>query len=499
MKFFNLSKSFTEQLTLTMVLLLLLGIGCQKEDSYFEGKAKVATSVDTLMFDTVFTAIGSATRSIKIFNQEKSPILIDVSLRNTVNSMFRINVDGTKGPSVKDVEIQPGDSIYVFVEVTVNPNTPSSISPFVIEELLDITQQGNQQEVLITAWGQNANYISQGGQIALLSCKLQSITFSDPKPYVIYGVLLIDSCSLVLPKGTRLHIHGGIAQTENKDYYNDGQIIVLSKGNIIANGTTEQPVTIQGDRLEKEYEEESGQWGGIRLFTGSKGNQFNNVILKNSIAGIVVDSAAELNIKNSIIKNTAASGLIGIHSTINGENLLLYNNGGNGIQLVYGGNYDFKYTTIASYNGKNEALFANNKRCLDLERDITCSSLVAVNKLKLSMTNCIIAGSSKDEISLDDFTKDTNIDFEYNLKNCLVTVDELLLPARYPQFFNNCPDCYNFKRNDKLFLAQIKDDYSLDTMSVALDRGIVIPTIAKDILGKNRDGSKPDLGCYEFK
>jgi len=34
---------------------------------------------------------------------------------------------------------------------------------------------------------------------------------------VIYGVLVVDSCDLVLPPGMRLYMHGGIAKAENAE------------------------------------------------------------------------------------------------------------------------------------------------------------------------------------------------------------------------------------------------------------------------------------------
>ena len=42
---------------------------------------------------------------------------------------FRMNVDGIAGNEAIDVEIPPNDSIYIFLEVTVNPDQPSSDQP----------------------------------------------------------------------------------------------------------------------------------------------------------------------------------------------------------------------------------------------------------------------------------------------------------------------------------------------------------------------------------
>nr|HPN69732.1 right-handed parallel beta-helix repeat-containing protein [Saprospiraceae bacterium] len=261
----------------------------------------------------------------------------------------------------------------------------------------------------------------------------------------------------------------------------------------------EEPVVIQGDRLEPAYEELEGQWGGIRIFQSSKGSFINNAIIKNSLVGVYVDSAAELTIKNTIVKNTSGSGIIGYHSKIQADNLLIYNNGGSCFQGSYGGNYSFAYSTFGSYVNQNEAIAVNNKKCLDLASDFSCSVLVAVNPLNISLTNCIIAGASNDEILLDDFTGDKNkSDFTYTLKNCIVKVADLLKSDQYPNFFENCEGCYNLKQNDKLFLNQPLDDYKLDTLSVALDKALYLPAFPKDIIGKDRNNQSPDIGCFEL-
>jgi hypothetical protein len=44
-----------------------------------------------------------------------------------------------------------------------------------------------------------------------------------------------------------------------------------------------------------------------------------------------------------------------------------------------------------------------------------------------------------------------------------------------------------------------KDDYHLDTMSVAEMKGIPLPGFTDDLDGNARDLLLPDLGCYEFQ
>lgn len=461
-------------------------------------------SIDTLRFDTVFTQLGSATRSFKVFNTGRQPVLIDrIHLESGSDSRFRYNVDGLPGAEFTDIRIEAEDSIYVFVEVTVNPDLPVSASPFVIEEHLFFETGSTTRSVLLEAWGQNANYVpsrfNQGG-LALLSCNFGEVSWDDPKPYVVYGILLIDSCTLNLPAGTRIYVHGGVARAFDEDdetiVYNDGLIYVLPRGKLTVNGTLEEPVIIQGDRLEEGFAEVSGQWVGLRL--ASKGNELEYLILKNSLVGIVVDSAAELTLRNSRIYNTIGAGLIGVHSKITAFNCLFYNNGNRCVQLGYGGDYQFSYCTLASYGVDAPALSLSNGIC----RDPLCGEF-DVYRLNATFRNSIIYGSRKDEVSLSDFTGGAQANtFNISIQNSVVRVEELLDPDKggYPLFLENiCTPCLNPAFGSLLFKdPNTERDYRLDSLSVAIGIANPIAGIPNDLGGNMRDATNPDAGCFEW-
>ncbi|MBK9735613.1 MAG: hypothetical protein IPO92_11850 [Saprospiraceae bacterium] len=132
-----------------------------------------------------FTSLGSSTRFIKIFNPKSEPILINVTLKNQNNSFFRINADGIKGPIIEDLEINAKDSIYIFVEVTIDPNLPLNVSPFIIEDQIEVSVNGNIAIAYLEAWGQNANYIPSnrsGGTSSILKANFAEVIWDDPKP-----------------------------------------------------------------------------------------------------------------------------------------------------------------------------------------------------------------------------------------------------------------------------------------------------------------------------
>jgi hypothetical protein len=467
---------------------------CRRDDYYEGNDVDITYSEDTLRFDTVFTTLGSATRFIKVFNPKDQPVLVDVRLVNQTNSFFRINIDGIVGPVAKNVEINGLDSIYIFVEVTIDPDQPVSVSPFVIEDQIEVVVNGVTSRVNLEAWGQNANYIPSStskGQSALLSCDFGERTWDDPKPYVIYGILYIDSCTLVLPAGARIYIHGGIVR-DSSSIYNDGLIVVLKNGKIISNGTIDQPVIFQGDRLESQFDDVKSQWVGILFWQESRGNKLYHTTIKNSIIGIRADSLANLFLYGCQVSNTGGPAIIGRHSSIYAENCLFYDNNSYGLQLTYGGTYNFNYCTVASYEGQNESVILTDFYCADP----LCQSGVQINALNAKFTNCIFSGADQDEVGLVMASND-KANFKYAFTNCAVKVNELTNEGNHPDFFDFCQDCVQLKSNDKLFLDLRKDDYRLDTTSVVLGKAKPLNLITDDITGKIRK-EVPDIGCYEF-
>ena len=121
---------------------------CQEEIIATDSEIPLLFSLDTLRFDTVFTQAGSATRYFKIYNDLDETVIINsIGLEKTNSSLFRINVDGINLNEVEDVRIEPTDSIYVFVEVTIDPDNPLSISPFFIEENINISVNNSNYKV----------------------------------------------------------------------------------------------------------------------------------------------------------------------------------------------------------------------------------------------------------------------------------------------------------------------------------------------------------------
>ena len=240
-------------MAVALVALSLLAFRCQPQRTYIEdGDAKLAFTLDTLYFDTVFTTIGTVTKSFRIKNPNNQFIKIDdISLAGGYNSVFRINVDGVPGIRFKDLEIAPKDSMFVFVEATLDPNESNDI--LLIEDSIFFQTNGNLQHVNLAAWGQDVHIIREGYID-------EATVWPNDKPYLIIDYLYVDSlASLTIDPGVTVYMH------YNALLYVDGSLEIK--------GTLEEPVRFQGDRLEEFYRDKPGQWRFIYLSEDSHHNR----------------------------------------------------------------------------------------------------------------------------------------------------------------------------------------------------------------------------------
>lgn len=477
----------------SVLLLAVLLINCRDEEVFTSDPSQLLTfSLDTLRFDTVFTQRGSATQIFKLYNDHSESLRINnIRMGRGEDSKFRFNVDGFKGPLVENLEIGPKDSTYAFVEVTIDPNEPLSVSPFIIEEKMIFETNGVEQVIEVEAWGQNANYLpalNQNNAISVLSCDQGVIDFDDPRPYVIFGAFIIDSCTVRMAEGTRIYVHGGLGMVSEDFIFNGGFILIGSNGTIECNGSLENPIVWSTDRLEESYQDDGGQWAGIRIAGGSTGNVFTNTTIRNSIIGLEVDSSASVVLDKTQIHTTSGNGLTGIQANILAQNCLFANNQGSAFVALQGGNYEFEHCTFANYGTDQSAIGLSNFRCLDLPG---CNQAIAA-PLNFTAKNSIVHGSSEDQILL---SAADGVDFNYNFDHCIVKTDEII--DDFPDFFDHCNECFEPNFRDPLFTNIDETDYTLDTLSVAIDRGVT-GVINDDIIGFPRSGT-PDLGCYEYQ
>lgn len=472
-----------------LFLAILIGsvYSCQKKDVISDDTSlKLEFSNDSIIFDTVFTTLGSATHRLMIYNRSNSKLKIsDISLEGGSSSQFRVNLDGESGSQFSDIEIEGNDSLFLFAKVTIDPNNVSN--PFVVEDKLHFLTNNNQQEVKLVAWGQNANYIladtyTQGfPPYKVVADSLQTIHWTSEKPYVIYGFAVIDSYGeLIIDEGTKVYFH----EASGLWAYADGLLKVY--------GTPENKVYFRGDRLEQDYSDIPGQWDRIWLMEAPQGQDhiIENAVIENGFIGLQAESflraaTNQLKLHNVVVQNMSGIGLFSRFYNIEANNTLLANCGGYCLALTAGGNYDFKHTTLANFWNfsvrNTPTLFLNNYVLDTLDNP----SAIPFN---LNMGNSIVYGYNKNELETD---MDGGADSLYFFDHCLIKTD---LNTSNTSNYNLI-----LKNKDPLFIDPTVNDYRIDTLSPVIGYGDV--NIANDV-PFDLDGisrlPSPDLGVYQF-
>ncbi|MDR1918167.1 MAG: hypothetical protein LBQ65_00795 [Tannerellaceae bacterium] len=468
---------------------LFAGLGClvllwacsEIDDSYSTNpNHRLGFSVDTLSFDTVFTTIGSATRQFMVYNTHAEPLNIEAVRLNQGSSGFRLNVDGRSGESFSNIRILGKDSLYVFVEVTVDPTGVNS--PLLMEDRLDFTVNGRTQSVCLQAYGQDVHLYKGGYALK------RDTLWTAERPYLIYDSLVVDSgITLTLEKGASLYMHA--------------QAKWVINGTLKAAGTLDAPITFRGDRLDNlltdlPYDRIANQWDGIYFGTGSFENLMDFVVVRNGNHGLqFLESAPEqpkIRISNSQITNMGEVVLNAVNCRIESVNTEFSNARGNILSLS-GGNYHFIHCTLVNYYLLNPGRQGEPVLSLQTEK-----------ALKTVFDNCIIDGSFsegdkpfKGELSIDD-SKAEALSIRFN--HCALKTMQLEDTAFVKTSFIHKDYPLRYKLLGKAETNAF--DFRLDSCEAAV--GKADPAIAAryplDRWGIDRTTSSdgPDIGAYEY-
>ncbi len=449
-------------------------ISCKKESFITSGTASLATSTDSLHFDTVFTTTGSVTKFFRIYNDNNQKLRLNrVALQGGNASFFNINVDGTQGPEVTNIEMDANDSIYVFVTVKVDPTTAEL--PFVIQDSILIEYNGNERWVQLDAWGQNANFMRS-------RVITGNVTWTNIIPYVITGdYLYIDrNATLTIEKGCRIYLHANTP--------------IIVEGTLKVNGEQYDStrVIFKGDRLDDPYRDFPGGWPGIYFGKNSKDNVLQYASILNAYQGIVADSLSvnsnpKVLLNECIVDNCYDAGILGLRSAIKAQNCLISNCGKN-ILIGYGGTYDFSHCTAVSYSN---SYLLHKDPVLIVTNYLKEGNNIFTWNLNASFTNCIFwgeNGTTEDEVMTD---KQGNTPFNVNFQNCLWKVKNTPGFVNASNIINNQPPLFDSVNTQSKFY-----NFRLLDGSPAINSG-TNTGVNIDLDGRSRPVGLPDLGCYE--
>jgi hypothetical protein len=447
-------------------LFVLFTSSCKKETILAKGNLNF--SVDTLIFDTIFTTVGSTTQQFKIYNKDKKKILVEeIELVGGTNSPFRINVDGLKGVKHENIEIEGEDSLFVFVEVTLSVNNQNL--PLIVEDSIRFRSNGKDQYVNLAVWGQDAYFhykdLNEGVWLA-------------DKPHVVYDFAAVDSAkSLTINAGAQIYFHKNSA-------------LFVYKGALNVMGEKDNEVVFQGDRLESFYDDVAGQWYGIYLQEALP-SKINYAIIKNGTAGVHTFSANPTNpsytleITNSKIFNHASYGVfLYSGSKIKMENSLLYKNVRNSFLVLEGGSFNINHCHLLGYSGSKEQNIAFAVKNYFTQNGVTNVGQIPEGKIY----NSVLYGTSEDEFALDTLNPQNQVTFNFDFRNCLIKKAIIENNSIFQSIFWNTNP--NFTDLDL-------DDFHFSTTSILNGNANAGLSLPFDLEGNARSLSFPDIGCFE--
>jgi len=475
---------------LLAILACVALFSCRK-DADLASPAGLRFSTDTLTFDTVFTAAGSFTLGLKMYNPTGSAVEVsNVRVAGGAASPFKINVDGRPGPGVDRVRIEARDSVYIFATVNIDPTAADA--PFVVTDSLLATVAGGEQRVVLQAWGQNANYII-GQELTGVN------TWAPNKPWVVVNSALVaPGATLNILPGTRVYMHANSR--------------LLVQGTLRAIGTKTDSIIFQGDRLDRAYfanEGFPGEWGGLYFDTASTNNLLTHVILRNggnnALGAVpaliqvnpdrVTDAAPQLTLDRCVVEYSLGYGLLSFGGTVRADNCLFQACGAQALAVLEGGADTFNHCTFALYpkstvGGIVKLSHTDNPAVALLNFFDISETAFRSADLGAVLRNCIIWGTLEDEIICG---RKGSAAYDVRLEHCILKTTDpdatsaATLDAQTTALKNADPQFEDPERDD---------DFRLAAGSAARGAAIFLAGILTD-LDDNPRTAPADIGCYE--
>ena len=463
-------------------------IACREEQINDDPSLRLAFSKDTVVFDTVFTDIGSSTLQFMVYNPNANAVKIERIWQDQA-AEFKVNIDGENDlKQMTDWVLHGGDSLFVFVKVYIDPNKQNT--PVLVEDNLHFAVNGKTQTVHFEAYGQDVHLMRTARHINVWD----DYTFVADKPYLIYDTVAIRG-ALSFEPGARLYFHD--------------KAVLMAYGSVNAKGTLNKPITLQGDRIDRlfdsvPYSYVAGMWGGFYLFdtkdAGSKTYEFDHTEILAANVGLYclsekTDNLPKLNMLNSRIHNHAVYGLVIQNMDAEVINCELSNAAAYCVYLA-GGSHTFIHSTIASYFNSTNVRIQST-----LREDVAAVYINNISKriahTHASFRNCIVSGVRRNNLlvatPLPAYYTDT-------ISGNYLKADSLKVLATMNNVYWQKEDTMPlFKNTFYKYKEYVYYDFRLDSLSPA--RGIGDSTVAAkypyDRLGRPR--TTPDAGCYQYE
>ena len=499
--------------------------GCEPKEDLVQTTGRLEFDRDSVKFDTVFTTIRTVTKRLWVYNRNSGAVKTDVSLAGLQGNTYSLVINGDAGSSASGVTIRGNDSLLVLVRAVLGDNSTSK--PFLLEDQLNFRTNGNEQNVKLVAYGQNA-YFHRADIITNNSTRI----WRSDKPHVIIntpfkqgtstfdiGVYVDAGSTLQIEPGAKIYCHAG-ATIRIDGTLRINATTTFATGDTIA--AKRAMVYFRGDRLEPFYNDIAGQWGGIFFTSTSRDNIVRYAEIKNANFGLSLlntdatnNRPPNLQLDNAVIRNISGSnpnyvgtgslpsgGIIGVRSTITATNCLLTNCGEYAVR-GYGGTFNLNFCTIANYTPS----FQRQNSSVSFSNELSDDKGNPVKfPLAITLANSIVWGNYENELELvnsDDYLTTLNIrNTLLRTKDFQATTNATKKPGLGDPGLANLVTV-----TDPLFirtsLTSSRPDYRLQDASPAKGRTPVAPPLlpatvpANDLQNMQRTTPTTSLGAYK--
>lgn len=468
---------------------LCLFVGCSEYRTSDDPTLRLAFSCDTLCFDTVFTAQGSSTAQMKVYNRNASALLIDrVWLKG--GNAYHVNIDGEPDADKwRNIQINGHDSMYLFIRVEIDP-TDQNNPVLVTDQLCFHLANGHTQEVELEAYGQDVKRIGHKG---CGRTDTLSAAFTAERPYLVFDTLVIHE-NMQLEEGTTVYMHKGAC--------------IFVGGDVTANGSVTHPIIFRGDRLDRLFDSvpyafAGGSWNGIYLQgTPTQKYELQYVDILSGNIGLYCyndgqgASLPQLTMNGCRIHNHSMYGLVLVNTDATVSNSEISNCASYCVYCA-GGTQKFIHTTVASYFGYTSIRIQSVAK-----EDVAAVFIDNLSKTMQTTTsfyNSIITGYLPNQLVVA-----TAFDQYYPgefIGNYLKT-DTLDIPnAKDNTYWQKTDTAELFVKDFYKYKEYIYYDFHLDSISPAIgiaDSLLAVP-YPLDRDGVSRALVKPDAGCYQHQ
>ncbi|MHC2993378.1 hypothetical protein OB13_18025 [Pontibacter sp. HJ8] len=443
------------------LLLLLSALSCTPDDEVVtsDPKAVLSFSGDTVLFDTVFVTQGSITKRLKVYNPNKKAVRIsNITLAGAASSPYKLIIDGVESPVINNLELRGKDSLYILVQVNVNPTDQNL--PFLVADSILFNTNGRQQNVKLVAYGQDAVFHRKGA--------IGTTTWAAGKPHVLLDTVLVrEGATLTIEKGARI--------------FANNKAVLLVSGRLLVEGTPAERVSFSGYRRDQSYIHAPGQWEGIRILARSENNVIRYADIRNTMRGIRIGNPGKGTtlIEGCVIQYAFLDGIVAFTSDVKVVNTLIHGFGQYGFGGLGGGNYEVLYSTIANYSN-----MLQRETPAFVIADFIPETDIKDQPTQLRLVNSIVYSEGSrytNEVLLEG-------------KITAAVSNNILRSDKYKDVLNVNGNQLNI---DPKFKDVRKQNFSLDTLSASSGTALPLPGVTNDIKGINRHATKPDIGAFE--